>query len=144
MLDRASIEKLFGVKRWQAISLLHRFGGYQAGKTFLVDRQALIQQLEAIQAGEEFSYQQKRLQRVVDELEKTRKYLKTAAVKISVREGASFEMEGLPAGVHLKSGELAIEFEAVEDLLSKLYELGQTIANDFERFKQAVEAQKEA
>ncbi len=53
-------------------------------------------------------------------------------------------MEGLPAGVHLNSGELSIKFEAVEDLLSKLYELGQTIANDFERFKQAVEAQKEA
>ena len=139
VLDRASIEKLFGVKRWQAIQLLHRFGGYQAGKTFLVDRQALVQQLEAIQAGDEFSYQQKRRQRVVDELNKARKYLKAAAVKISVREGASFEMEGLPAGVRLEGDQLLIQFESVPDLLSKLYELGQTIANDFERFKQAVE-----
>ncbi len=90
VLDRASVEKLFGVKRWRAIQLLHRFGGYQVGKTFLVDRQELIQQLQAILGGEEFSCQQKRRQRVVDELEKTRKYLKTAAVKISVREEASF------------------------------------------------------
>ncbi len=139
VLDRASIEKLFGVKRWQAIQLLHRFGGYQVGKTFLVDRQELLRQLEAIQAGEEFSYQQKRRQRVVDELDKARKYLKAAAVKIPVRKEASFQMEGLPAGVRLEGDQLLIQFESVPDLLSKLYELGQTIANDFERFKKAVE-----
>ena len=139
VLDRAAIEKLFGLKRWQAIQLLHRFGGYQVGKTFLVDRQALIQQLEAIQAGEEFSYQQKRRQRVVDELNKARKHLQAAVVKIPVRQQASDQMEGLPAGVHLEASQLAIEFQDVQDLLSKLYELGQTIANDFERFRKAVE-----
>jgi len=39
VVDRAIIERLFGLRRRQAIELLHRFGGYQAGRTFLVDRQ---------------------------------------------------------------------------------------------------------
>ena len=53
-------------------------------------------------------------------------------------------MEGLPAGVHLEASQLVIEFQDVQDLLSKLYELGQTIANDFEQFKKAVEERKQA
>ena len=73
MLDRASIEKLFGVKRWQAIQLLHRFGGYQIGKAFLVDRQELVDQLEAIRAGEAFTCEQQRRRRLAAELEKVRK-----------------------------------------------------------------------
>ena len=139
VIDRSGIEQLFGLKRRQAISVLQLFGGYQAGKTFLVDRQDLIRQLEKIATGQDFHYELKRRQNVAEEIDKARKYVAAAGVKISVREGASFGIEGLPAGVDLKSGELSIEFKTVEDLLSKLYELGQTIANDFERFKAVVE-----
>lgn len=38
VVDRAIVEHLFGLQRRQAIELLHRFGGYRAGWTFLVDR----------------------------------------------------------------------------------------------------------
>jgi hypothetical protein len=34
VVDRAVIERLFGLRRRRAIELLHRFGGYQAGRTF--------------------------------------------------------------------------------------------------------------
>ncbi len=37
-LDRPSPELLFGVKRRQAIELMHRMAGYQVGKTFLVEQ----------------------------------------------------------------------------------------------------------
>ena len=33
VVDRAIIERLFGLRRRQAIELLHRLGGYQTGKT---------------------------------------------------------------------------------------------------------------
>ena len=36
VVDRAMIERIFGLKRRRAIELLHQFGGYQAGRTFLV------------------------------------------------------------------------------------------------------------
>ena len=60
VLDRAAIEKLFGLKHRQAIQLLHRFGGYQVGRTFLVDRQELVEQLDALRDGETFRYEQRR------------------------------------------------------------------------------------
>ena len=69
VLDRAVIEKLFGLKRRQAIQLLDRFGGYQAGRTFLLDRQELVEQLEAIRDGETFRYEQRRRRRLVAALE---------------------------------------------------------------------------
>ena len=90
-------------------------------------------------AADFFSYEQRRRERVVAELDKALKYRQAAAVKISVRPEASYQMEGLPAGIHLKADELSIEFKDIQDLLSKLYELGQTIANDFERFRIAVQ-----
>ena len=139
MLDRASIETLFGVKRRQAISLLHRFGGYQTGKTFLVNRLDLIGLLEAIGAGETLAYQQRRRQRVVAALDKARRYRQAAAVKIPLRPQAPYRVEGLAKGIELQPGRLMVEFAGAEELLSKLYELAQTVAHDFERFKAAVE-----
>ena len=63
-----------GAPRWQAIGLLHRFGGYQVGKTFLVDRLDLIRQLEEIAAGKQFEFETVRHERVVIQVDKTRKY----------------------------------------------------------------------
>ena len=139
VLDRASVERLFALKRWQAVQLLHRFGGYQVGRTFLVDRQKLIQQLAQIHAGEAFTYEQRRRERVIVELEKALKLRRAAAVKIPVRPDASYEIEGLPEAVRFQPGQLTVEFNGAEDLLSKLFELAQTAADDFERFKAAVE-----
>ena len=42
VLDRPAIEALFAVRRRQAIRLLGAAQGYQIGKTFVVERQALI------------------------------------------------------------------------------------------------------
>ena len=42
VVDRAALQKLLRVERRTAIRLLHRFGGFQAGKTFLIDRVELI------------------------------------------------------------------------------------------------------
>ena len=139
VLDRASLERLFALKRWQAIQLLHRFGGYQVGRTFLVDRQKLIQQLAQIHAGEAFTYEQRRRERVIVELEKALKLRRAAAVKIPVRPEASYRLAKLPDGVELGPGRLTVEFEGAEELLAKLYELAQTVANDFERFRGVVE-----
>jgi len=48
-------------------------------------------------------------------------------------------MKDLPAGIHLKPGELRIEFYGAEDLLRHLFELSQAMVNDFGRFQAAVE-----
>ena len=115
-----------------------QIGGYQAGKTFLVDHQELLDQLEALRDGETFSYEQRRRRRLVAELESVRKYLRAAAVKIPLRPQARYQIATLPPDVDLQPGRLR-----VEDLLSKLFELAQSAANDFERFGAAVESTAE-
>ena len=49
VVDRSVIEGLFGLKRRRAIELMHQFGGYQAGRTFLVDRLWLLTRLSAFE-----------------------------------------------------------------------------------------------
>ena len=138
VIDRASKEKLFRVSRRQAIHLLHRFGGYQAGKTFLVDRRELIRQLEAIRDGESFSREMKRRERVLNELDEAWRLQRARAVKIPVSRSAANNVEGLPQGVRVHDGQLVVEFENVEELLRKLYELSQAAARDFYAFETLV------
>lgn len=118
VIDRA-IEKLFRVRRRRAIELLNTFGGFQTGKTFLIDRLELIAQLERLRDGEEFQIEDRRRTRLLEDLER--------------------HFQDLPAGVRLQPGELRIEFFGAEDLLRHLYELSQAITNDYAAFQQRVE-----
>lgn len=45
VVDRAGIERIFGLKRRRAIELMHQFGGYQTGRTFLLERARLLEAL---------------------------------------------------------------------------------------------------
>ena len=76
---------------------------------------------------------------MVAALDKARRYRQAAAVKIPLRPGAPYRIEGLAQGIELRPRKLTVEFAGAEDLLSKLYELAQTVAQDFERFRAAVE-----
>jgi hypothetical protein len=139
-LDRAVVERVFGLRRRRAIDLLHSFGGYQAGRTFLIDRLRLIAQLEAVRGGAEFHYEEHRKQRLVDTLEKLRKHSAAARVAIPVdRETLDGKMADLGEGIRLERGRLTVEFRGAEDLLAKLFQLAQAVANDFEKFQSAVE-----
>ena len=140
VIDRAVFEKLFGIRRRRAIQLLHYFGGYQAGRTFLVDRLVLIAQLEPLQAGAEFVMEQQRRRRLSEALEEVRRYRTAARVTIPVEPGTQDRlMSGLPAGIELQQGTLRVEFCKAEDLLAKLFELSKVAANDFEAFRSAAE-----
>jgi hypothetical protein len=140
VIDRAVFEKVFGVRRRRAIQLLHFFSGYQAGRTFLIDRLALIGQLESLQAGAEFVWEERRRQRVCEALEKGRLYRAAARVRIPVEPGVQErQMSDLSEGIQLRQGSLHVDFCKVEDLLAKLFELSKAAANDFEAFRDAAE-----
>ena len=138
VVDRASIEQLFGVSRRRAIQLLHRFGGYQAGKTFLVERQELLPQLKAIRDGEAFSREAKRRHRVLRELDEISRLQKARAVKIRVSREDVAKARGLPEGVRVEPGRMVVEFEGMDQLLSRLFELSQSALRDFAIFENAV------
>lgn len=140
VVDRAILEKVLRIERRTAIRLLHRFGGFQTGKTFLIDRLQLIEQLEQLDCGDDATIERDRRTRLADELEKTRRLAPGRKVKIEVPvEVLDRRMKDLPAGIHLKPGELRIEFFGAEDLLRHLFELSQAMVNDFARFQSAIE-----
>jgi hypothetical protein len=136
VLDRSCIEEAFGVRRRQAIELMHRFGGYQAGKTFLVERSSLLRQLEEIEGGAGYRQERRRRRRVAEELDRARLAMAGKAVRIEVgREELGRQLEELP-GVRLRAGELRVEFAGTEELLRRLLELAVAIQNDYERFEE--------
>ena len=140
VIDRAVFERIFGVRRRRAIQLLHCFGGYQAGRTFLVDRLALIAQLEPLRAGADFALEERRRQRLLETLERVRRHRAGAHIAIPVEPGVEERrLSELPAGIELRPGSLRVEFGKTEELLAKLFELSKAAANDYEAFRGAAE-----
>jgi hypothetical protein len=141
VVDRAVIERLFGLRRRRAIELLHRFGGFESGRTFLVDRHVLIDRLRSLSAGEEFEMESRRKERLDGAIDQLRRYNAAARVVIPVPpDVSSRKLKDLSAGVALEPGNLHVAFSGAEELLGKLYELAQVASNDFERFRTAAES----
>lgn len=138
VVDRATVERVFGLRRRQAINVLRAFGGYQIGKTALIDRRRMLEHLRGVAAGERFAFERRRRERLTDQLETVRKQKLAAAVEIPVRPEPPDAT--LPAGVRLEAGRLTIDFQSVQDLLGKLYGIAQAAAEDFDRFQSAAGA----
>ncbi len=138
VVDRRTCERLFKVKRRRAIDLMQRFGGYRSGNTVLLDRLDLIRRLQEKAADPEIERENARKQRLSDHLVKLEKHRRAATVRIKVgADSASCTMADLPAGISFAAGSLVVRYNGVEELLSRLYELAQAAANDFERFTSA-------
>jgi hypothetical protein len=136
VVDRAVCERLFRLRRRRAIDLIRGFGGYQAGRTFLIDRPKLAAQLELIRDSPDFKMEWQRKERLAERLDVMRRLQAGARVAIPVeRQVLSQRLPDLPEGVGLGAGELHIRFESPEELLSKLFALAQAIANDYEAFE---------
>ena len=71
VIDRAMLERLLGIHRRAAIRLMHRFGGYQAGKTFLISRPTLIRQLQRVAVSNAYLIETARRERLSAELDRT-------------------------------------------------------------------------
>jgi hypothetical protein len=135
VVDRATFERLFGVRRRRAITLMQSFGGYVSGSAVLLDREALIARLTAMQADPEVDREVRRKQRLSARLDSLRRHRSAAQVLIRVPEDApSRRLRDLPQGIALGPGRLTIDFEGAEQLLTKLYEFSQAIANDYDQF----------
>jgi hypothetical protein len=138
-LDRAAIEALFELQRRQAINLMHRLGGYQIGKAFVVDRARVEAWLQNLGAPASLSWERKRRKRVGEAIARAQSDLAARQVPIRVpRETAFQTIAGLSSEISLRPGELRIEFRDAEDLLSKLFELAKAIGNDFEGFNRRI------
>ena len=137
VVDRAGVERIFGLKRRRAIELLHQFGGYQAGRTFLLDRARLLEALQSLESGEDYTAEKRRRERLGDVVEASREHLISTRVRIPVRAAAAWaSLDRLAPGVLLMPGMLSIEFRHPVELLEKLYGLALAISHDFEKFEE--------
>ena len=135
VLDRALMERIFGLRRRSAIDLLHRFGGYQSGKTFLIDRVALLEQLEGLIADPDYRQSKLRRERLVESLDRLRRLRAGAQVRIAPPHTEPAGPDMLPEGLEMGPGRLTVTYESPEDLLAKLYALAQAAATDYEGFR---------
>jgi hypothetical protein len=143
VVDRAIFEKVFTVGRRRAIQLMHQFDGQQVGRTFIIDRRRLLDRLSAARSDASFDYEQTRRLKVVEELDRLRKLSPGRGVRIPVQPNVRDQrLADLPPGIHLRPGELRMEFSGTEDLLRQLFELSQAILNDYRRFEEIIEGRE--
>ena len=139
VIDRAILEKLLSIHRRAAIRLMHHFGGYQAGKTFLLDRVLLIRQLRKIAVGKAHFVEIKRRERLGHQLAEASRDLAQRRISIPVAPDVAYrELAGLPSSIRLAPGKLEITCSDAQDLLRQLMELAHAIANEFEKFESLI------
>lgn len=133
ILDRQAIEVLFGLRRRQAITLLHRFAGYKVGRTFVVPREAVIEFLQRVLTSGTIEEAAAKKTSVIEFLGQARHALQLPSIPLPpATKMSGVTLDGLPPGIRLLPGELTIQFHGATDLLQKLFSLSQALANDFE------------
>lgn len=136
VVDRSIVESVFRVGRRRAIQLMHRFGGYQAGRTFLIERNALLRALEALAEGDDFSTEVCRKERLSAELDRLREFTRASRVPIPATPAVyDTRLSSLPDGVRLEPGCLTVEYGSPEQLLERLFALSQALVNDLEQLR---------
>lgn len=140
-LDRPAIEKLFGLRRRQAIRILTACGGYQVGRTFLISREALLCYMEEVQQAGSVDRLRQRKLRISAALNEVANHV--AAQRTQIRtdpELLARRPADLPAAIELVApGKIQISYHGATDLLAQIAELAAAATNDFPRFRQIFE-----
>jgi hypothetical protein len=119
---RGTLEKIFKIPRRTAIRLMHEFGGEQAGRTFLLDRQKLIEELEQRAAPKEPRPSQLR-----------RQHREAAGFSFpDVRTPERRRAADLPTAIHVRPGYFAVENAGLDDLCALLWVFVETCKDDRE------------
>lgn len=140
IVDRAVIERVFRVRRRRAVEIMGVFGGYQVGRTFVVERQKMLAELERMRQSDEFQFECHRKKKLVQELERARRVRAGAQVSIPIEEpDLARKAPDFPTGVELQPGCLTVVFVTAEELVQRLYGVAQLALNDFRAFKSTAE-----
>lgn len=141
LVDRAAIEELFQVSRRQAIRLLGAARGYQVGKTFIIEKQTLIDYLQNLENSGIAPAARARKQRVAMALREVANHTAAQKVEIRTQPDALRRQPADLAGAieRVGPGKLQISYKDAEDLLARVVELAAAAANDFPEFRRRYE-----
>ncbi len=125
---RRDVEALFGLKKRQAVNLMHRIGAVRVSRELAVDQRDLIRWLERMIANPSVAAEWHRHERVVGRIIELKAENAARAVKI-VLPDRELSVE-LPDGVSLQPGELTIAFDNEQQLLERLFLLARALATN--------------
>lgn len=124
---RRDIEALFGLKKRQAVNLMHRIGAIRVSRELALEQRELIRWLEQMLTDPSVATECQRHERVIDRIVALKAETAARAVKIVLPDGAP--SPELPEGVSLQPGLLAVTFENEEQLLERLFLLARALAS---------------
>jgi hypothetical protein len=135
-VDRGAIQTLFGIRRRQANYLMRALGGYQIGRSAVVDRQELLLRLDEMAANRGIAQaESRRKASVLETLDKLRRQAARPRRIVPPPPLPRAAASSLPAGIAIASpGELAIRFSSPEELLGRILGLVQSASKDFAGF----------
>src|SRR4051812_31477522 len=123
---RRDIEALFGLKKRQAVNLMHRIGAIRVSRELAVDKRDLIAWLEQMLENPSVSIEQRRHERVIDRIIELKAETAARAIKIVLPDPKGPLQ--LPDGVSLEPGLLTISFDNDQQLLERLFLLARVLA----------------
>jgi len=125
---RGDIEALFGLKRRQAINLMHRIGAIRVSREIAIPQRDLVTWLEGMLASPAHAYEVRRQERVIGRIVDFKAEAAARAVKIVLPD--SLPRPDLPAGVSLQPGLLTVSFDSGPELLERLFLLSRALATN--------------
>jgi hypothetical protein len=144
-VDRRTIEDLLGVRRRRAQQILSPLATQSNGHTALVEKSTLIQHLRRLAIGELTFYENRRRQRLWRELKKEHdRWVEAPPVLVEAPPAMlqavyKKDFAGLPPGVELTPGRIAVTFETAEEALQKLLALALAIGQNRDAFEELVQ-----
>jgi hypothetical protein len=126
--QREDIETLFGLRRRQAINLMHRVGAVRTGNAITVDQRDVVRWIERVMQSPAVVREPLRRARVIEKIVELKAEAAARAIRITLPPGP--ERPDLPEGVTLAPGILAIRFTGQQQLLERLFGLARTLAAD--------------
>jgi hypothetical protein len=119
---------------------MRQWGGYQVGKTFLVDRKAVIEFLACVLKTGCIDRVLERKRRIFEALSEVENAAAAQRVRICLDPMVESRKPQLPASIErIAPGKLQITYEGAEDLLARVAELAATATKNFPRFQKMVE-----
>ena len=135
LLTRRDLERLFGVSRARAATLMQTFGAELTGHQRTLPRTQLLRQLRRHRTGAAFRGEATRRDRVVTAIRQARLTGIRVAVPLEALEG---RLASLPEGVHVARDRIDVRFSGAQEAVARLFALAQALTNDYDRFETLV------
>jgi hypothetical protein len=124
---RCDVEALFGLKRRQAVNLMHKIGAVRVSNEIAIAQDDLVSWLERMATNPAAAHEIRRRERVIGRIIDLKAEAAARAIKIVLPDASP--SPDLPGGVSLQPGLLTVSFSNEQQLLERLFLLARVLAN---------------